>query len=177
MSDDLVVVRNRLLLRAVGPVILLVGLAALYAVYGLLTTDQVTGLARVLVIVLLLPLAFAGIFGGPTVLMLRETFTRDEITVRPILRTRRIALADATEIRQVRAAVHTGQVAIAIGRLQVVGPRSPRGAAVRAILDQTFTHADEAATILDDWVRRRPELVSDPQVRRIFVDRGVLPQA
>lgn len=177
MIEDRVVVRDRLLLRATAPVLFFFGVAALCAIYALLTTDQVSGIARVLVIVLMIPLAFAGILGGPTALMLRETFSRDEITVRPILRTRRIALADASEIRQVRAAVHTGQVVTPIGRLQVVGPRSQGGMAVRAILDQTFTHAEEAGAILDEWVRRRPELVSDPQVRRIFVERGALPPA
>ena len=173
--DGVVVVQNRWFLRALSPVILVLGLLALWGAWEVATGDQVTGVARVIVVLLLLPLAVACLVGAPTGLLMRETFAPTEITVRPAFRTRRIALADATEIRSVRAAVHTGRFQIPIGRLQVVGPRSPRGVAVRAILDETLTHADDAARVLDAWVRQRPELVADhPDVRRIFEERGVL---
>ena len=177
-APQTVVVRNRWLLRAASPVLLGVGVVALVAAWAVATGDSVTGVARPVVVLLLLPLGVAGVAAGPTGLLMRETFGPDEITVRPTFRTRRIALADATEIRSVRAAVHTGRSRIPVGRLQVVGPRSPRGLAVRAILDETLVNADRAAAVLDEWVRRRPELVAaHPDVRRLFEARGVLEPA
>lgn len=172
---EVVVVRNRWWLRLLAVPVFLLGLCAWAALVDVVVLGDLGVGMRLLLGLVLLVFAVTATMGGPAGLLLRETFSATEITVRPMLRTRRIELASASRIRSVRAAVRTGRFTVPIGRIQVVGDETRSRFAPRAILDETFTHAEEAAAVLDEWVRRRPELVADdPVARGVFEERGVL---
>ena len=170
-----VVVRNRPWLRALSIPLLGLGICAWLALVALVTSPTAGIGIKIVIGAVVLVLAVTLTLGAPAGFLLRETFSPTGITVRKYLRARRIDAATASRIRQVRAAVRTGRFQVPIGRLQVVGDEAAGPTAPRAILDETLTHADAAMAVLDEWVRRRPELVADDRAaREVFESRGVL---
>ncbi len=170
-----VVVRNRPWLRLLSLPLLGLGICAWLALFALVTSSTAGIGIKIVIGFVVLVLALAITLGAPAGLLLKETFSPTEITVRKYLRTHRIEAASASRIRQVRAAVRTGRFQVPIGRLQVVGDETAGPMAPRAILDETLTHAEAAMAVLDEWVRRRPELVADDRgAREVFESRGVL---
>jgi hypothetical protein len=103
----------------------------------------------------------------PILLMYKAVFTTDRIIARRFLRRSEISLDEAAGIRSRNA----GSLLICAGEgihLRVVG------------LASEFKNAEEALSVLDEWVRRRPELPIDTPTRELFMSRGVLspqPQA
>lgn len=171
-----VVVRNRAALRVACVPLIAFGAACLYAAVAIPGTDGIGPVAAVLLVGLMLLTGLCGVLGGAVGLLMKQTFSDSRITMRKYLRTFVIDAATASRIRQVKASIHTGRSQIPVGRLQVVGDESHTRIAPRAFIDETLTNADAGMACLDEWVRRRPELVAgDPAARQVFVDRGVLP--
>lgn len=171
-----VVVRNRWWLRLACVPLLGIGLACLYAAAVLPGTDGIGGVTTVLLVVLMLLTGLGGVLGAAVGLLMKQTFSDTQVTMRKYVRTFVIDASTASRIRQIRASIHTGRSQLPIGRLQVVGDESHTRMAPRAFIDETLTNAEAGMACLEEWVRRRPELVADdPAARQVFVDRGVLP--
>ena len=175
---DAVTVRMRWWIRLALVPIAGIGVVIWAAVVGILVGRTHTGvgaLGTTLIVALLLFLAVLITYSALGAWLMKQTFTATEIRVRTFWRTRVIELATASRIRQVRAAIRTGRRTVPLPRLQVVGDES-RGLPVRAQVDATLVHAEEAMAVLDEWVRRRPELVDDDPdgARRWFQGRRVI---
>lgn len=114
---------------------------------------------------------------GMTVLVLagmREVFTPEGVSVRAAFRSRRLALADVKEVRVTQVGVHTGSVlgVIPLGRIAV--DPEPGRSRVRAVLNAGMSNTDEAMSILDEWVRARPDIIRQDEARELFRSRGAL---
>lgn len=172
---DPVVVRNRWWLRLACIPLLAIGVGCLWAAAAIPGADGMGVVPRVLLVVLMLLTGLCGVLGAAVGMLMKQTFSDTQVTMRKYARTFVIDATTASRIRQVRASIHTGRSQVPIGRLQVVGDESHTRVAPRAFLDETLTNADAAMACLEEWVRRRPELVADdPAARQVFVDRGVL---
>ncbi|MGZ4487031.1 MAG: hypothetical protein ACXVW1_03820 [Nocardioides sp.] len=171
-----VVVRNRWWLRLAGIPLVAVGVVCLTLAVTLPASTSLGTGAKVFLVPLMLLVGLTGVFGGAVAVLMKQTFSDTQVTMRKYVRTFVIDAGTASRIRQVRASVHTGRSQVPVGRLQVVGDESRTRMAPRAFIDETLTHAEEGMACLDEWVRRRPELVAgDPAARQVFVDRGALP--
>lgn len=171
-----VVVRNRWWLRLASVPIFALGVACLLVIAGILGAEGLGPVAKVLLVLLMLITGLVSVVGAAVGLLMKQTFSDTQITMRKYVRTFVIDATTASRIRQIRASIHTGRSQIPIGRLQVVGDESRTRIAPRAFIDETLTNAEAGMACLDEWVRRRPELVTgDPAARQVFVDRGVLP--
>lgn len=126
-------------------------------------------------VLIILPFALMTTWAALFNLQFKETFTPTGIEIRKVLRTRRLQSTDISEVRLISGSVHTGMGVQRFPRVQIMG--RGREDPWHPILDGGMTNVAQALEMLDGYVRLRPEIVQDPDLRQIFEERGVLAPA
>jgi hypothetical protein len=181
-SQAQVVVRNPRVMRFIGvPLALVFVVGTWWAVIASLVHadlgwpfrgENLGAVGNTIGWVLLLLVLVASTYAAPFLLLFKETFTADGITIRKFARGQTLTPSDLTSIRTITANVRTGRRTFPFGRLVLAA--DPGLSRTRAILDETHTNSAEALDLVDGWVRARPEIVVDEPTRELFVSRGAL---